>query len=68
MTPEQAQRYGVRDGQQLSVQVRTERPVTLDGVIVRVSADAGLAVHIDVDEANAAMVAGETSGYIVKRG
>ncbi len=68
MTPEQAQRYGVRDGQQLSVQVKTERPVTLDGVIVRVSEDAGLAVHIDVDEANAAMVAGETAGYIVKRG
>ncbi len=68
MTPEQAERYGVRDGQQLSIQMETERPVTLDGVIVRVSADAGLAVHIDVDEANAAMVTGKTAGYIVKRG
>lgn len=68
MTPEQAERWRVHDGQTLSVQMDTERPTTLDGVIARVSAEAGLAVHIDVDEANGAMVTGDTVGYIVKRG
>ncbi|MBE6908239.1 MAG: phosphate propanoyltransferase [Ruminococcaceae bacterium] len=68
MTPEQAARWNVRDGQTLSVQMDTARPVTLDGVIARVSGDAGLAVHIDVDEANAAAVTPDTVGYIVKRG
>lgn len=68
MTPSEAQRYGVRDGETLSVRMETARPVTLDGVVVRVSDDAGLAVHIDVDEANAAMVTPDTVGYLVKRG
>ncbi len=68
MTPEQAERWRVRDGQTLSIAMETERPATLDGVIARVSESAGLAVHIDVDEANAAMVTGDTVGYIVKRG
>ena len=68
MTPEQAEKYRVHNGQQLSVRMETERPLTLDGIIVRVSDDAGLAVHIDVDEANAAMVTPDTVGTIVKRG
>ncbi len=68
MTPEQAERWRVRDGQTLSIRLETERPATLDGVVARVSAQAGLAVHIDVDEANAALVTPGTTGIIVKRG
>ncbi len=68
MTPEQAERWHVHDRQTLSIRLETERPVTLDGVVARVSGEAGLAVHIDVDEANAAMVTPDTTGLIVKRG
>lgn len=56
MTPEDAERFGVRDGQRLSVRLQTERPLTLESVIARVTPASGLALHIDFDEANAALV------------
>lgn len=65
MTPADAERYGVKNGQRLSVRLDTARPVTIENVIVRVKDPARLAMHIDFDEANAAMVNGETKGIIV---
>lgn len=58
MTPADAKRYGVQDGQHVSVRVGTERVITLNDVVVRVSDNYALAVHIDTDEANAAQVGG----------
>ena len=68
MTPDDAKHYGVTDGQVLSIRLQTERPITLDSVIVRVKQASKLAVHVDFDEANAALVDGNTTGMIVKRG
>ena len=65
MTPADAERYGVKNGQRLCVRLETERPITLESVIVRVKDPAKLAMHIDFDEANAAMVNGDTKGVIV---
>lgn len=65
MTPEDAARYGVSDGQTVSVQLNTGRPITLNGVVVRVRRDFKLAVHIDHDEANAACASGEITGYLI---
>ena len=66
MTPADAKAYQVSNGQTVSVRLETERPVTLEGVEVRVKDNFRLAVHIDFDEANAAAVGGETKGYLVK--
>ena len=60
MTLEDARRYGVKDGEQVSIRMQTERPLTLDGVIVRARPASQLAVHIDFDEANAALVTPQT--------
>ena len=68
MTPADAQKYGVKDAQVLSIRLQTERPVTLEHVVVRVKPASQLAVHIDFDEANAALVTGTTKGVIVKCG
>ena len=65
MTPEDAAAYHVRDGQTVSVRLDTDRPVTLDGVVVRVREDFKLAVHVDYDEANAASANGEITGYLL---
>ena len=54
MTPADAKAYQVSNGQTVSVRLETERPVTLEGVEVRVKDNFRLAVHIDFDEANAA--------------
>ena len=66
MTPQDAAHFGVHDGEVLSVRQETERPVTLNRVLARVKPASQLAVHIDFDEANAAMVTGQTMGVILK--
>lgn len=53
MTPEDAARTGVRDGQTVSLKAYTDRPVTFDGLTVRVSPQFRTRVHLDYDEANA---------------
>ena len=53
MTPEDAARTGVRDKQQVRLQVFTDRPLMFDDVTVRVSPDFATYVHLDYDEANA---------------
>ena len=67
MTQVDAEKYHVTDGETVSIQMNTERPVTLDNVLVRVSAQSGLAVHIDYDEANAAQVGTPATGFLKKR-
>ena len=52
-TDEQAQAYGVHNGQVLSVRVTGPRPCLLENVVGRVGAAHELEVHIDTDEANA---------------
>ena len=53
MTPEAAQRFGVRDGQKVRLQTYTERPVVFEDTVVRVSPQFATYVHLDYDEANA---------------
>ena len=53
ITPEDAQRFGVRDGQKVKLQTYTDRPVEFGDVSVRVSKDFETFVHLDYDEANA---------------
>lgn len=65
MRPEQARALGVRDKQRVSVRTLTDRPTVLEDVLVRVSEQFALRVHVDVDEANAAHIAGFTLGQIL---
>ena len=53
MTPEDAQRFGVRDKQLVQLQTFTDRPVIFQDVLVRVSPEFATYVHLDYDEANA---------------
>lgn len=67
MTPADAANYGVEDGQIVSVKLDTEgRALTFGDVVVRVSENYALAMHIDTDEANAAAVPGKAFGEIIK--
>ncbi len=54
MTPADAAAYGVSPGQIASVRVLGSRPLILEDVPIRISDTAGLALHVDTDEANAA--------------
>ncbi len=66
MTPADAQFYGVQDGQKVRVRMETGRPITFEDVLIRVSASAGLAMHIDFDEANACCFGGKEPGLLLK--
>lgn len=67
MTPEDAEVFGVTNGQIVSVEVQQEtgRKLIFADTVVRVSPKYALAMHIDTDEANAAACSGEITGVIV---
>lgn len=66
LTPDVAEIMGVQDKQRVSVEVLTSRPVMFRDVIIRVSTTSSCRMHIDFDEANAALVSGFTLGRIIK--
>lgn len=53
MTPKDAARFGVKDGQYIQTEIEGLRGAILCNVLVRVSDKYALEMHIDVEEANA---------------
>lgn len=53
MTPEDGEKFGLRDGQTVRLQTFTDRPVIFDGTVVRISPKFATFAHLDYDEANA---------------
>ena len=53
LTPEDAVKFGVKNGQTVRLQTYTVRPTVFGDVAVRVSPDFASYVHLDYDEANA---------------
>ncbi|MBP2646173.1 MAG: Propanediol utilization protein [Firmicutes bacterium] len=66
MTPDDARRYGVCDGQKIMVETDGERGVVFKKVVIRVRSDFCLEFHIDTDEANAAGLTNGSFIYMVK--
>ena len=56
MTEAEAESFGVKDKELVLVRVGGERGVTFENVLVRVRNDFVLEMHIDTDEANAAIL------------
>ena len=65
MTPADAEKYGVTDGQVVRVKTRGTRPLTFDDVVMRAREDMALEMHIDTDEANAAGIKDGDIGEIL---
>ena len=53
MSPADAQKFGVKDNDTVSVQVEGERGMVLNNVIIRIHESFTLQMHIDTDEGNA---------------
>lgn len=66
MTPEDAEKYGVKDKQIVSVKIDSaERSLVFGDTVIRVSPKFKLAMHIDTDESNAVMAARDAMGIIL---
>lgn len=67
-TTKDAEELGIENGEIVSVEIPTSngRNLTFGDVVVRVNDSYALAMHIDTDEANAAGMAPNTMGTIVK--
>ncbi|WP_107942478.1 phosphate propanoyltransferase [Metasolibacillus sp. FSL H7-0170] len=66
MTEQDAQEFNVENNEVVTVEVESKRPITLRGVVVRVSKDFSLEMHIDTDEANAGFIEQQAKGTIIK--
>lgn len=65
-TPSDAEKYGLKDKQVVSVKVESDgRSLVFGDVVVRVSPNFSLAMHIDTDESNAAGVTPGMNGEII---
>jgi len=65
LIPEEAEEWGLANGQLVSVRLNGSRPLTLHDTVVRVSEKYAKAVHIDVDESNAAGMTPSDGGEII---
>ena len=66
MTPEDAEKYGMRDKQVVSVEIKSaERSLIFGDTVVRVNPKYALAMHIDTDEANAVLAPAGVLGVIL---
>ena len=66
MTPEDAERLGLVDNQIVSVEALTDRKLVFEDTVIRVSPKFRTRMHVDVDEAGAAHIAGLALGKIIK--
>ncbi len=66
MRPEDAAEFGVKNGEYVQVKIESNRPILFDRVLIRVSPRYALEMHIDTDEANAALYSQGLSGIILK--
>ena len=67
MTPEDAGRLGVKDGEIVKVKINGKRPLIFDDVLIRVKDTFKLSMHIDYDEANACGFESGTTGSIYRK-
>lgn len=65
MTPEDAAKMGLSDGQTVSVRIEGERAVVFEETVLRVSPKFATAMHIDTDEANAVALPRDAVGTIL---
>jgi putative phosphotransacetylase len=56
MTPDNANQFAVRDGDVVSVRTFGFRSIVFDDVLIRVNPNYRLEMHVDTDEANAALL------------
>ena len=65
LTPEDAEKFGLKDHQSVQVRVTGDRALIFDEVVARVSPDFATFMHIDYDELNAAGIRSGAVGELL---
>jgi len=66
MTPQDAERFQVKDGQYVSVKVEGNRGLIFNQVLIRVKDTYALDMHIDTDEANSGNITTGDLGHLLQ--
>jgi putative phosphotransacetylase len=61
-----AEKFGVKDKDTVSIRTGGPRPVVFENVLVRVDNEYGLEMHVDTDEGNAALLKNGTMVELIK--
>ena len=64
MTPADAQRFGVIDGQKVQIKIDGERSGIIDA-FVKISDNAYFEVHVDTDDSNAFLLGSDSEGTLI---
>ena len=64
--PEEAKELGIKDGEEVNISIKGERPAIFKDIMVRVSSKCNLSVHLDRDEGNAVWIDSVGEGTLVK--
>ncbi|MFH1509674.1 MAG: phosphate propanoyltransferase [Candidatus Nealsonbacteria bacterium] len=65
LSPEEAKKNKLKDGQIVSVKVEGKRSIIFQNILVRIGKDYSFCLHLDVDEGNAAGIKFKSEGKIV---
>lgn len=65
MTPEDAKKLGIKEGDLLKVKIEGERGLVFENVVARIDESFSWACHIDTDEGNAAGISGCCNGEVI---
>jgi len=66
LNPNEAKKFGLKHKDIISVLAKTKRSVLFNNVVVRVSSQYNLCVHLDSDEGNAAGIFKKGMGYLTR--
>lgn len=64
MLPSDAEPLGLKNGDFVKMRIEGDRALVFDRVLIRVSPKYALEAHVDIDEANAAMITPDTYGIL----
>jgi len=63
---EEASDWSVNDGDRVRVHIQSQRPIIFEDVLIRVNEHYQKEMHLDLDEANAALIDGQSQGVLME--
>jgi len=66
LTLEEASEWSLKDGDRVRVLIQSKRPIIFEEVLIRANEHCHKEMHLDLDEANAALIDGQSQGVLME--